>query len=260
MSEEDTIHLKKDTVYKSVIGILAILLIISVVTGGFGFGSGTGSGAVVNTGNANNTAAAPVSLSAFTSNSELFPSLGPTNAKNTVVEFADFQCPWCGLGAGMAPWANANSNDTTVKSMISQSGDLVGTFGKLEQAAQQGQIRFIYVPMSFLGTGSVLAAQAAYCANQQGDFWQMHDAIFGHQVAPENEGTQFTIPQLEQIAAGVNGLDTTKFNSCLENNDTLSQVQQAAQQAATAASGTPTLYLNGQQISPSWSAVQAALK
>ncbi len=256
MSEEDTIHLKKDTVYKSVIGILAVLLVVSIVTGGFGFGGSTGAvvnngGATGNTGNTNNSAAGPVNLQPFTSNSELFPSLGPSNAKNTVIEFADFQCPYCALASGLPNWTSQYQ---------SQYGDLINAAGNVEQMAKNGQLRFIFVPMSFLGQESVWAAQAGYCAANQGKFWQMHDAIYSASTGPQEDTGKYSIPNLEKIAAGISGIDTAKFNSCLENNDTLSQVQTAAAEASTAASGTPTFYVNGQQVTASGTAIQAAIK
>ncbi len=253
----ETIQIKKDTFYKGSIVVLAVLLIISIFTGGFGFG---GTGAAVQNNNAaagagttaaaGNTATGDVT--AITGNSNLFPSLGPSNAKATVIELADFQCPYCALASGLPSW---------VSQYQSQYGSLIGSAGNAEQAAQNGQIRFIFVPLSFLGQESVNAAQAAFCAENQGKFWQMHDAIYQASTGPTEDDGKYSIPNLEKIAAGVSGLDTAKFNSCLESNATLSEVQQVMTTVQNAGFqiSTPQFWVNGQQVQPSWSSIQAAI-
>lgn len=256
---DDTIHLKKDTVYQFAIGILVVLLVVSIVTGGFGMKS-SGAAVAANTGAAANAnaqaganAATTADVSAITGNSNLFPSIGPDSAKNVVIELADFQCPYCALASGLPNWTSQYS---------SQYGALIGSAGSAEQAAAQGQIKFIFVPLSFLGQESVNAAQAAYCAENQGKFWQLHDAIYKASGGPQEDTGKYSVPNLEKIAAGVSGIDTSKFNSCLENNDTLSQVNQAmaAVQNAGFQISTPQFWVNGQQVSPSWSAIQAAFQ
>ena len=182
----------------------------------------------------------------------MYPSLGPDNAKDVVIEFSDFQCPFCGMASGLPSW--------TSQYVTSQYADLIGSGQKVEQLAQEGKLRFIYVSMSFLGQGSVDAAQAGFCANEQGKFWEMHDAIFGEQVPPAQEGTQFTKTQLKDIAKGISGIDSSKFNGCLDNDKYLSSVQKSAQGASNAGvTGTPTFVVNGNKVSSSWSAIQSAI-
>jgi protein-disulfide isomerase len=245
MSEEKTITLKKDTLWKSSVVILVILLAASLWTGGFGLRS-TGS-AVIDTGA--NQQQGVVDLSVFTDNPDLFPSLGPGNAKDVVIEFSDFQCPYCAMVSGLPSW---------IQSYQSQYGDLIGSAGKIEAMAQQGKLKFIYVPMSFLGQESVNAAEAGYCANEQGKFWEMHDAIFIAHTSKENDG-KYSIPNLEKIAQSVSTLDQAKFKSCLESGKYATSVEAAGSQASTAATGTPTFYVNGQKMSGSWKEISAAL-
>ncbi|MEK6828708.1 MAG: DsbA family protein, partial [Nanoarchaeota archaeon] len=61
------------------------------------------------------------------------------------------------------------------------------------------------------------------------------------------------------IAAKISGLDKTKFNSCLDTGKEISNVQTASSQASSAATGTPTIYVNGLKVSPDWISIQAAL-
>jgi protein-disulfide isomerase len=190
----------------------------------------------------------------ITSNTDLYPSLGPSNAKATVIEVADFQCPWCTLASGVvdytkAPWSQ----------LAAQSGDLAGAGGKAEQLAQQGDIRFIFVPMSFLGQESIYAAEAAYCAKDQGKFWEMHDAIYTASDGPSEETGKYTKANLEVIAKSISGLDQNKFKTCLESDTNLAKVQQATQGAGAITTGTPAFFVNGQKVQPSWTAIQAAI-
>jgi len=246
MSEENTISIKKDLLWK----YATFLLIAIVVIGGFimfkGDGSG-GTGAAVNAGGATGGA---VDLSVFTDNPNLYPSLGPEDAENVVIEFSDFQCPYCAIASGLPTWTTEYQ---------SQYADLIDVAGKVQDLAAEGKVRFIYVSMSFLGQESVYAAQAGLCANKQGKFWEMHDAIFTASNGPSENDGKYSKENLKKIAAGINGLDTGEFNSCLDDDETLSDVQKSASQASTAASGTPTFYVNGVKMGASWNQISAAI-
>lgn len=246
----DKIEIKKDTFFKGTIAVLAILLIISIFTGGFGFGAGSSSGGAAANGGATTggNAAAPVNTNVLQDTS-LYPALGPANAPHTVIEFSDFQCPYCAIASGLPSW---------VQQYGSQYADLLGVAGKIQKLAADGKIRMIYVPMSFLGQESVYAAQAALCANEQDKFWEMHDALFTAQTQGENTG-KFNKDKLEILAQGISGLDQAKFKTCLESDATLSDVQKAASTASQFASGTPTFYVDGKQVSASWSQISALL-
>lgn len=241
----ESITIKKSDLWKFATIILAIAVVVLIVVMSTG-GNSSGNGNAINDGGATGGA---VDLSAFTGNADLYPSLGPSDAKVTVIEFSDFQCPYCGMASGLPSW---------IDQYASQYADLVDSAGKVQQMAEDGQIRFIYVPMSFLGQESLDASEAAYCANEQDMFWKMHDALFTAQSLQENAGT-FSVANLKTIAAGINGLDTSQFNDCLDGGKYSSAVQVAAGEASKAASGTPTFYVNGQKVSASWNALSAAI-
>lgn len=242
-NQNNTITIRKDTLWKYSTIVLGVILILVVA---FAILPGKSS-----TGNAVNTGAqgAAADLSVFLENPSLYPSLGPENAKNVVIEFSDFQCPYCALASGLPSWTAQYS---------AQYGDLIGSAAKVQAMAEAGDLRFIYVSMSFLGAESVLTAQAGLCANDQGLFWEMHDAIFITHDGTENEGV-FTNDVLKSLASGIDGMDKAKFNNCLDSGGHKADVQTIASQASTAATGTPTFYVNGQKLSGSWTQLSAAL-
>ena len=116
-------------------------------------------------------------------------TLGDANAPVTVVEYADFQCPIC------------KAAETSVISRLEQ--DYV----------QQGKVKIEFRDYAFIGQDSWNAAQAALAANDQGKFWQYHDALFNAQ-GQENSG-QFSYDNLVKIAQQV-GLDVPTFEQTLE--------------------------------------------
>ncbi|MDP2628272.1 MAG: thioredoxin domain-containing protein [Nanoarchaeota archaeon] len=248
MSEEnDSISVKKGDIWKYSTFVLIALVIVG---GFFVLSNNSPTNNAVNTGNAGATAGAASDLSIITENPSLFPSLGPENAKHVVLEFSDFQCPYCGMASGLPSWTSQ---------YVSQYGDLIGSAGKVQEMAEKGEVRFIYVSMSFLGQESVYAAQAGLCANKQGKFWEMHDEIFKASTGPQENDGRYSKENLKNIAKKVSGLDTGKFNSCLDNDETLSDVQQAASIAGQFASGTPTFYVDGRQVSASWTQLSSLL-
>ena len=212
------------------------------------------SGYVTNTGNAGSASAtsstSTINMNIF-SDSSLFPALGPTSAKATVVELADFQCPYCALAAGLSSQSKQYSTQVPYFGVATQ----------LEQMAQQGKIRFIYVSMSFLGQESVNAAEAGFCALDQGKFWQMHDALFTANDLSEDDG-KYSNANLTIIAQSISGLDMNKFNSCLNNNTDSAEVNQVmsdVQTGVTNFQGTPSFFVNGQSVQASTTEMQAAI-
>jgi protein-disulfide isomerase len=143
------------------------------------------------------------------------PAKGPADAPVTVIEFSDFECPFCGR------------IEPTLEKIEKTYGD---------------QIRFVFrqFPLS-IHPHAQKAAEASLCANEQGKFWEMHDAMFSDQHS-------LGVDQLKSKAASL-GLDADKFNACLDGDkfDATIKADIADGQKA-GVGGTPALFVNGRFI------------
>ncbi|MDP3987874.1 MAG: DsbA family protein [Candidatus Levybacteria bacterium] len=151
-----------------------------------------------------------------------FPPLGNKNAKITIVEFADFQCPFC-------------------------ERLYTGALADIKKEyIDKGLVKLYYRNYAFLGAESTNAAEASECANEQGKFWEMHDYLFNHQGG-ENLGA-FSKENLKKFAKDV-GLDTGKFNSCLDSDKYKDSVaKDLSDGKAAGVTGTPATFVNGQIV------------
>lgn len=151
--------------------------------------------------------------------------IGNEKAKVTVVEFSDFQCPFC-----RSFWSGAYQQ---IK----------------KEYVDTGKIKFVYrdYPLSF-HPASQVSAEASECAHEQGKFWEMHDKIFGEQ-AKQGAGTiTYGASELKKWASQI-GLNMNTFNQCLDTGKYKSEVEKDfADGSAYGVSGTPTLYVNGNPI------------
>ena len=139
------------------------------------------------------------------------PSLGSKQAPVTVVEFSDFQCPYCKQASNM------------VKRLLEAYGDNV-------------RLVFKQMPLS-IHPDAFKAAQASICANQQGRFWDFHDLLFG--------SNDLSVQSLKKYAAGL-GMRMMEFESCLESEASSASVRSDIQEAVRAdVQGTPTFFVNG---------------
>lgn len=126
-----------------------------------------------------------------------------------------------------------------------------------------GQVYFEYRNHAFLGDESVEAAEAALCANDQGKFWEMHDAIFVNQAGENNGG--FARSRLNRIAETVTDLDMEAWGQCMDDNVYEDQVEETtAEGEDLGVQGTPSFTVNGQlSFGPSYEEltqqIQAAL-
>ena len=141
------------------------------------------------------------------------PSLGPANAPITIVEFSDFECPFCG---GLYP---------TLKQIEKEYGD---------------KLRVVYrqFPLTSIHPHAEKAAEASLCALEQGKFWEFHDSMFGNQK-------ELTVDDLKKRAVDLK-LDTAKFNECIDSGRVVDTIQKDIQDGSRAGvTGTPAMFING---------------
>ncbi|NPA30937.1 MAG: DsbA family protein [Chloroflexi bacterium] len=142
------------------------------------------------------------------------PSWGPEDAPITIIEFSDFQCPFC-----------ARFRKQTYDRLKEEYGD---------------KIRFVYrdFPLVQIHPEAVPAALAANCAGEQGKYWEYHDLLFlGDR--PLNRDTY--IAYAEQL-----GLDVDEFSRCLDEERYLDEIQKDFDDGVAAGvRGTPTFFVNG---------------
>jgi protein-disulfide isomerase len=144
------------------------------------------------------------------------PSLGPADAPVTLIEYGDFGCTTC------RGWYNA------------------GVLDKL-RAAYGDKLRFVWRDFPIITAQSPKAAEAGQCAFDQGKFWQYHDLLY--QKAPA-----LSVSDLKSYAAEL-GLDTTRFNQCLDSGEKAAIVEKSKQDAQQRGfTATPDFLLNGEAI------------
>jgi protein-disulfide isomerase len=143
------------------------------------------------------------------------PAVGPLDAAVTVIEFSDFQCPFC------------RSSQVTLKQILREYKDDV-------------RLVFKHLPLD-IHEEAFASAQAAYCAEEQKSFWKYQDALF----ASDN----LSVKTLTRIASDV-GLNVPKFNDCLNSegsrNHILRDIRDARQFGIMS---TPTFLVNGKLVS-----------
>ncbi|MDP3696839.1 MAG: DsbA family protein [Candidatus Taylorbacteria bacterium] len=153
------------------------------------------------------------------------PVLGNKNAKVTIIEFSDFQCPFC-----RTFWRD--------------------TLGQIKKEyIDTGKVKFIYrdYPLSFHPMAHA-SAEAAECADDQGKYWEMHDKIFGEQEKLGQGTVTYVVSDLKKWAAAI-GLDPAKFNQCLDSGKYKAEVDKDfADGSAAGVSGTPSLFINGRLL------------
>ena len=147
-------------------------------------------------------------------NPEHAPFAGPADAVVQVVEFSDFECPYCSRAAD------------TMRGL------------KDKYAGKPVQFVYRHFPLSFHPNARP-AAEYAQCAQQQGKFWEMHDGIFARQ-------RELSADMLKDVAAKA-GLDTAKLESCLAAGAVGQEVEEDMRKAQeVGVQGTPSFFVNGQ--------------
>ncbi|HJL18196.1 MAG TPA: thioredoxin domain-containing protein [Sandaracinaceae bacterium LLY-WYZ-13_1] len=147
------------------------------------------------------------------------PSKGPDDALVTIVEFSEFQCPFCSRVLG------------TVDQIRERYGDDV-------------RVVFKHNPLPFHDNAMPAAQAAVEVQEQLGDeaFWQFHDTLFENQ-------RQLSRENLEQWASELRGIDMAQFRAALDNNEHREAIQRDQQLARSlGASGTPAFFINGRNL------------
>ena len=144
---------------------------------------------------------------------EGYPSLGPADAKITIVEFSDFQCPYC-----------RRFHDETYRALLD---------------AYPGQIRFVYrnLPLTSIHPNAMPAAIASLCANDQNAYWDYHEKLFGSETLDEATYVQYATDL---------GLDVDTFKACLTSGSHEAFIQQDMDfSLGLGVQSTPTFFING---------------
>ena len=141
------------------------------------------------------------------------PVRGPENAKVTIVEFSDFHCPFC------------KRVQPTLTELLAKYPD---------------DVRLIYkhMPLDQLHPQARRASEASWCAQQQGKFWEYHDALY----TGGPDGSEQTLAAV----AGRVGLDQATYQQCMASGDAAREVQKHIEEGARyGVSGTPGFFVNG---------------
>ena len=142
--------------------------------------------------------------------------LGDEDAAVTLIEFSDFQCPFC------------LQHQSTLKQILDE---------------YEGKVRLVYrhFPLTTIHPDSQKSAEAAECAGEQGKFWEMHDMLFENQK-------ELSVENLKEYAKELD-LDTDEFDECLDSGKYISKIQQQTKEAIAAGiTGTPGTFVNNDLV------------
>jgi protein-disulfide isomerase len=204
-------------------------LLVGVIVG-YGFSqivSGTGTGVAVVAANNPSVAGyedtAPPTPTYVEVSADDDAFLGSADAPITVVEFSDYQCPFC------------------------QKFYLNSLPGIMDEYINAGKVKLVYrdYPLDF-HPNAFAAAEAAECAGEQEQYFDMHDALFNNMSGWS--GSPDANALFKEYASNI-GLERASFDACLDNHAMADEINIDFEDAiAAGVSGTPTFFINGQKI------------
>jgi protein-disulfide isomerase len=148
------------------------------------------------------------------------PTLGDESAPVTIIEFGDYQCPFC------QRW------NLQTKPLLEQ------------EYIDSGKVKLVYIDLPIVGIDSQNAHESSYCADEQGLYWEYHDHLYKNQ-GHENDGWA-RAEKLKDLASQLPGLDSAKFNDCLDSNKYENRVKENKNVATkSGARSTPSFIIIG---------------
>lgn len=224
--ESEVVSIKKSTLNK-LIGSVIVVAVISAFLGGYILGAETSgpSEIIIQDSKVGQTdSKSPPAIISVSLDDD--PVKGDPNAPITIVEFSDYQCPFC-------------------EKFFSDTLPLIQ-----KNFVETGKVKFVYrdFPIPSIHPNAIPAAVAAECADDQGMFWQYHDKLFENQKQWENLDNQNVISKFEQFSDEL-GLDSETFNNCLESGKYLEEVQKDLNDGvAYGVTGTPGFFIGNEKI------------
>ncbi len=225
--ESESVTIKKSTLNRLIIGVI-VAAVISAFLGGYVVGTETSGSSQVIIQDSKDIDKTESNLppAIFSVSLDDDPVKGDPNAPITIVEFSDFQCPFCGR-------------------FFTQTLPLIE-----KNYVETGKVKFVYrdFPIPSIHPNAIPAALAAECADDQGLFWEYHDKLFENLVMWENLDQQNVVRTFEQYAEDL-GADTDTFNSCLESGKYLEEVQNDLNDGVSyGVNGTPGFFIGNEKI------------
>lgn len=151
--------------------------------------------------------------------------LGDPNAPVTLIEYGDFQCPFCAR-------------------FHSQVGPRLR-----EEYIKPGKVKMVFRNFQFLGPESVAAAEAAECAKDQGKFWAFHDALYDEEIRDGQEHNGNLNRSFFVSTAQSLGLNVGDFTACVDSGKYADKVAKDTEEAQGAGvNSTPTTFVNGRLV------------
>ncbi len=154
------------------------------------------------------------------------PIIGDPNAPITIIEFSDFQCPFC-----------ARFHIQTLPLI-------------LEEYIEQGKVKLVFrdFPIQSIHPNALPASVAAECANEQGKFKEMHDMLFDYQNEWNNQDTDDALSLFSQYATNIQ-LEQDTFDSCLTNGKYIDEIKKDLDDGRDyGVSGTPGFFVGNDEI------------
>lgn len=173
------------------------------------------------------------------------PSMGPKDAKVTLVVFSDFLCPYCGAYSGESKKMveAMKQRDSTWEPALSNI---------IKNYVDSGKVRVVWKDTPFHGSEAITVHAAGRCAADLGKFWEFHNYVF----SLVGEDKEINKTELKKIGQTLK-LDANKFNPCVDSDKYNSKIQEALSYAQSiGVEGTPATFVNGKLISGAVSYLQ----
>jgi len=222
--EPELISIKKSTLNRLIIGVI-VAAVVSAFLGGYVLGTETTPSSETVIKNSKDTADQPSKKISGSVNFDIPPFarfLGDESASISIVEFGDYQCPFC-------------------KRLFDQTEPQL-----MQEYVMSGKAKFYFLDFVIVGPDSLTLAEGAWCAEEQGKYYQYHDYVYSNQ-GDENSG--WGTPEKVKSFAIDLGLDVEEFSLCLDSKKYESRVQQLTAMAqGLGSTGTPTSFIGNEEL------------